>query len=148
MDTIATIASRLCRRSRLDRETKDIRSSDDAVHTKPPWHRSPRTKAAFAAKAIAMEEAIGVLEGSKVAYTQPVAGKLVVDPPPGIPAALTVTFWPAEALAASETTDPPIADSWRFRTGLGRSGTSHHWPSLPRPKSGGFCDLRVRRLNG
>ena len=35
-----------------------------------------------------------MLEGSNVAYTQPVAGKLVVDPPPGIPAALTVTFWP------------------------------------------------------
>jgi len=95
MDTIATIAARLCGRSRLDRETKDIHSSGGAVHPKPPWRRSPRTKAVFAAKAIAIKEAIGVLEGSNVAYTQPVAGKLVVDPPPGIPAALTVTFWPA-----------------------------------------------------
>jgi hypothetical protein len=94
MDTIATIASRLCGRSRLDRETKDVRGSDDAVHPKPPWRRSPRTKAAFAAKAIAIKEAIGVLEGSNVAYTQPVAGNLVVDPPPGVHAALTVTFWP------------------------------------------------------
>ena len=54
-----------------------------------------RTKAALAAKVLAVEEAVRVLESANVRYTQPLFGKLVIEPPSAVQGGKSVTFWHA-----------------------------------------------------
>ena len=62
---------------------------------KPAWRRARRTKAALKAKLASIEAAIRVLEFANIPYTQPLLGKLTVEPPLGVVGGLLVTFWPA-----------------------------------------------------
>ena len=57
---------------------------------------STRTKAALAAKVLAIKETVRVLEDANVRYTQPLFGKLVIEPPPTVQDGKSVTFWPAK----------------------------------------------------
>ena len=90
MDSLATIAARLCGRNLTDTSEPPFVRAED--RTEPPWRRAPRTKAALAAKALAIEKVVRVLEDSRITYSQPLLGKLVV---PGIEGGEAVTFWPA-----------------------------------------------------
>ena len=90
MSSIAAMAARLCARNPLDMEDLTRKTN-----IKPIWHRAPRTKAAFAMKAQAIEKAVRLLEDASVPYTQPLFGKLAVGPPPTVRRGKSVTFWPA-----------------------------------------------------
>jgi hypothetical protein len=46
-------------------------------------------------KVLAVEQAIRVLESANVRYTQPLFGKLVIEPPPAVQGG-KLTFWPAK----------------------------------------------------
>jgi hypothetical protein len=58
--------------------------------------RAPRTKAALAARVLAIKEAVRVLEPLGIPYTQPLFGKLVIEPPPAVQGGESVMFWPAK----------------------------------------------------
>jgi hypothetical protein len=47
-------------------------------------------------KVLAIEEAVRALESANVRYTQPLFGKLVIEPPPTVQGGKSVTFWPAK----------------------------------------------------
>jgi hypothetical protein len=70
--------------------------SGDGTGFKPVWRRAPRTKAALAAKVLAIEEAVCLLKDLDIPYTQPLFGKLVIEPPPKVQGGKSVTFWPAK----------------------------------------------------
>ena len=94
--SVAAMAARFCARPLADGEGPSVRDGEVmAAAPKRPWRRAARTKAALARKQRAMDQAILVLEGIKIAFTQPVAGKLVIEPPRGTKGGRTVTFWPA-----------------------------------------------------
>ena len=90
MSSIAAMAAQLCARNPLDMEDLARRTN-----IKPIWRRAPRTKSALALKAEAIEKAVRILEDASVTYTQPLFGKLVVEPPPMVQRGKRVTFWPA-----------------------------------------------------
>jgi hypothetical protein len=60
----------------------------------PAWHRPPRTKAARAIKTLAIQKVLDILDRSRVAYTQPLVGKFVIEPRPEVAGGKTITFWP------------------------------------------------------
>jgi hypothetical protein len=47
-------------------------------------------------KVLAVEQAVRVLQSANVRYTQPLFGKLVIEPPPAVQGGKSVTFWPAK----------------------------------------------------
>jgi hypothetical protein len=89
MACVAMIAARICARSVPESP------NDETVGSKRPWHRPPRTKAALAIKAAAIQKVLEILERSNVEYTQPLVGKFVIDPRPGVAGGGRITFWPA-----------------------------------------------------
>ena len=92
---LADGAARLCGRD-LSGIPKSSTHSEVRVETRQVWRRAPRTKAAIAAKVLAIEEAVRVLEDLDIPYTQPLFGKLVIEPPPVVQGGKSVTFWPAK----------------------------------------------------
>ena len=92
---LADIAARLCGRDLSD-ISEILNSFRIRIETRQVWRRAPRTKAAIAAKVLAIEEAVRVLEDLDIPYTQPLFGKLVIEPPPAVQGGKTVTFWPAK----------------------------------------------------
>jgi hypothetical protein len=95
MVCVADIAARLCGRDLS--EISDIPvSSGQGTSPRPVWRRTSRTKAALAAKVLAIKEAVRVLEDLDIPYTQPLFGKLVIEPPPVVQGGKSVTFWPAK----------------------------------------------------
>ena len=92
---LADIAARLCSRDPPDTSDTPI-SSGQGTSPRPAWRRAPRTKAALVAKVLAIEEAVRVLEDLDIPYTQPLFGKLVIEPPPAVQGGKSVTFWPAK----------------------------------------------------
>ena len=92
---LADIAARLCGRD-LSGIPEPSTHSEVRIETRQVWRRSPRTKAAIAARVLAIEEAVRLLEDLNIPYTQPLFGKLVIEPPPEIQGGKTVTFWPAK----------------------------------------------------
>ena len=93
MNSLAEIAARLCGWNPADISEPHLVQPESGMLS-PRWRRSPRTKVALAGKALAIENAIRVLELSAVPYIQTLPGKLIIEPPPGITTGLTVTFWP------------------------------------------------------
>ena len=92
---LADIAARLCSRDPLD--TSDIPiPCGQGTSSRPAWRRARRTKAALATKVLAIEQAVRVLESANVRYTQPLSGKLVIEPPPAVQGGKSVTFWAAK----------------------------------------------------
>ena len=92
---LADIAARLCSRDLSDMSDTSI-PSELRPSPRPAWRRAPRTRSALAAKVLAIEEAVRVLEDGNVPYTQPLAGKSVIEPPPAVQGGKSVTFWPAK----------------------------------------------------
>ena len=88
---LADIAARLCGRDLSDISDVPI-SSGRGTSPRPTWRRAPRTKAALAAKFLAIKEAVRVLEDLDIPYTQPLFGKLVIEPPPAVQGGKLVTF--------------------------------------------------------
>ena len=91
---LADIAARLCNRDPLDTSDTPV-SSEQGTSPRPAWRRAPRTKAAIAAKVVATEKAVRVLEALGIPYSQPLFGKLIIEPPPVVQRGKSVTFWPA-----------------------------------------------------
>jgi hypothetical protein len=133
VDSLAAIAARLCGASLSDVPEPPIPQGGNATGPHLPWRRAPRTKAALALKVLAIEKAIGVLEYSRVPYTQPLSGKLVIEPPAGIEGAKTVTFWPAkERLRIGRRATKTQMDIHAFEQALADQG--HRMSGyLPRP---------------
>ena len=96
MSSLAAMAARLCGQSLTDISESPDAYSGTRTSSKPAWRRAPRTKAAFAAKVLAIEKAIRMLENANVPYAQLLSGKLVVEPPPEFQDGKIVTFWPAK----------------------------------------------------
>ena len=95
MTCLADIAARLCSRDPFDTSDNPI-SCGQGTGSRPAWRRAPRTKAALVAKVLAIKEAVRVLEDWDIPYTQPLSGKLVIEPPPAVQGGKSVTFWPAK----------------------------------------------------
>jgi hypothetical protein len=91
---LADIAARLCGRDVSDISESSTRSGV-RIETRQVWRRAPRTKAALAAKVLAIEQAVRVLESLDIPYTRPLFGKLVIEPPPAVQGG-KLTFWPAK----------------------------------------------------
>src|SRR4051812_49010244 len=88
----------------------------------PPWRRASRSKAALARQALAMEQAICVLEDARIRYTKPSLRKLVIDPP-GFTGGRTVTFWPGrERLRVGRRPTKRNKDIHAFREALAAQG--------------------------
>jgi hypothetical protein len=87
MDSLAARAARHCRPS--------SRPSARVTEAKRPWKRAPRTRAAATVRLQAIEAAITILRKAGIAFSEPLPGKLVIEPPPRVITAHVVTFWPA-----------------------------------------------------
>jgi hypothetical protein len=92
MDSVAMIAARMCGQSL--HSTTPPTHGGKTVNSKP-WRRALRTKAALAIKTLAIEKAIQILECLKVVFSQPLPGKLLIEPRPGVAGGKKITFWPA-----------------------------------------------------
>jgi hypothetical protein len=92
---VAMIAARVCGRSMMENSLPLRADGDGTVSAKLPWRRPPRTKAALAVRTLTIQKTLDVLERSKVDYDQPLPGKLVIDPRPGVVGGRRITFWPA-----------------------------------------------------
>ena len=78
---------------------------------------------ALAIKAQAIGKAIRVLEDANIAYTQPLPGKLVIEPPRDVPAGLIVTFWPARArIQIQKQSTKRLQDLDAFQQALANQG--------------------------
>jgi hypothetical protein len=91
---IAMIAAHVLSRSGSD-DPPAQSDRDETVGSNRPRHRAPRTKAARAINALAVLKVIAVLDRSRVPYTQPILGKFVVEPHPGVAGSKTIVFWAA-----------------------------------------------------
>jgi hypothetical protein len=92
---LADIAARLCNRDPSDTSHTPV-PSEHGTSPRPAWRRASRTKAAIAARVLAIEEAARVFEDLDIPYTQQLFGKLVIEPPPAVRGGKSVTFWPAK----------------------------------------------------
>ena len=97
---LADIAARLCGRDLSDISESSTHSGA-RIEARQAWRRAPRTKAALAAKVLAIEEAVRVLEDWNVPYTQPLFGKLVIEPPPGLRGASSSRSGPRRSVSGS-----------------------------------------------
>ena len=122
------------------------------TNVRPIWRRAPRTRAALAMKAEAIKKAVRILDEASVTYTQPLFGKLVVEPPPTIQRGKSVTFWPArERLRVAQRPTRVGQDIVAFQQALADQG--HRIPGYvsrrPRPswsaKLSSAERLRARR---
>jgi hypothetical protein len=95
MDSIAMIAARMCGRSLAGNPKPAPAARDETPGSKPPWRRAPRTKAARAIKTRAIRKTLDILDRSRLAYTQPLVGKFVIEPRPGVAGSKPITVWPA-----------------------------------------------------
>ena len=126
MVCIADIAARLCGRDLLDVSDVPI-PSGQGTSPRPAWRRAPRTKAALALKILAVEKAVRVLEDLDIPYTQPLFGRLVIEPPPAVQRGKSVTFWPAkERLRVARRATQTKQDVPAFEQALADQG--HHIP--------------------
>jgi hypothetical protein len=92
MDSVAMIAVRACGQSPYP---KPALAHRDETASHKPWRRAPRTKAALAIKMFAIQKVLRLLERLNLAFSQPLAGKLVIEPCPGVASGKLITFWPA-----------------------------------------------------
>ena len=120
---LSDIAARLCGRDMSDISGTSTHSGV-RIETRQVWRRASRTKAALAAKVLAIKEAVRVLEDLDIPFTQPLFGKLVIEPPPAVQGGKTVTSWPArERLRIGHRATQRQQDIPAFEQALAKSGS-------------------------